>query len=768
MPSSLSSSATGSWGATASRRPAAAAVRRSFGFAVVFCAAVFLGRLTVMDGTSLSLVWPAAGVAVVWFAAQRGAGTRWLDWPALALITFSVNVWTGAPAALAVCFVGANVAQVAVFGVLYSRWCPRLWGAGGREPLAGTGQLARVLAAAVLATAAGGVLGPVAVGVLTGHWSPLTAVVWMTRNTVSVVLIAAVGFRIGCLLSARSEQRAAAGSAGAAVGEGFRVRLPFMWPRGWRAVELIAVLACSATGYVLVFGVLEDLPIAFPLIALTVWVALRFDTTIVVVHDFVVGVVAVLLTLSGHGAFAYIPDDATRALVVQAFVGVIAAVGLALALGRDEREVLLARVRHEAADARVQRAVAEEHRRLAELAMAEAEERHELVNAVLETVDVGIVVAAPDGHLAVLNRTALDWHGLKADAAVDDGVDPAEYAGVYDLHAADGTTPLGPSEVPLARVLREGSVRDVEMVIAPAGRPPRTVLCSGRTLRSGDGTSLGAVVVMADVTAARAREAALASAHEELAQRSAELERSNAELAQFAGVASHDLNSPLTVIAGYIEMLGEVYGEQLGEQGRDWVGTALKGTTRMKDLIESLLAYSQAGAVQCQRDRVELRAIHDQAVLDLRTAIRTAAARVSAGPLPVLYGDPVLLRQLLQNLIGNAIKYRSPQRACRVAVSASQDGEGWSVAVADNGIGIPPEQRRSVFAMFAQVDRTAGTGHGIGLATCQRIVERHGGRIWVEETPGGGTTVRFTLPQRQPEALIPCVTYPTAAAASLN
>ncbi|WP_432497811.1 sensor histidine kinase [Kineococcus gypseus] len=382
-------------------------------------------------------------------------------------------------------------------------------------------------------------------------------------------------------------------------------------------------------------------------------------------------------------------------------------------------------------------AEAAEQRALAQLMTAEAEARDELNRAVLETIDVGVVAAGPDGRLTVFNRAARRMHGLDADASVD----PADHASVYSLYAADGVSALRPEQVPLQRALREGTVRDVEMVIAPAHRAPITVRVSGRTMSRADGTALGAVVAQSDITAIRARKRELEAAL-------GELERSNGELAQFAGTVSHDLNSPLTVVAGYLEMLQDCYGEQLEEQARSWIATARAGTARMKELIGALLAYAQAGAESCRREQVQVREVFEQAVLDLRAVVKDSGARISAQRLPAVHGDAVLLRQLLQNLIGNAIKYRSPQRPCQVVLTAVRDREGWTFSVIDNGIGIPPEQRRSVFAMFAQVDPAARAGHGIGLATCQRIVARHGGRIWAEATPGGGTTIRFTLPQR--------------------
>ncbi|PRY15183.1 PAS domain S-box protein [Kineococcus rhizosphaerae] len=555
--------------------PSTGAVLRSAAFAVVFCAAVLLGRMTVMDGTSLSLVWPAAGVAVVWFAAQRRAGTRWLDVVLVSAATFVLNAVTGASPALAACFVGANLAQVATFGALFARWCPDAWGAGGREPLTGVAQLMRLLAAAVLATGAGALLGPTSVWALTGHWSWLTALVWMTRNTASILLVAATAFRVGCLLSARRDaSREASADTGRPAGPA--VLAPVRWPRGGRLVELALALACSVLAYALVFGVYHRLPVAFPLIALSAWVALRFDTTIVLVHDLLMGVVAVLLTLAGDGPFAMIADDATRAVVVQLYVVVLAVLGLALAMGRDERDLLLAamvastaaseRSAREAAALRVvaeeQRALAERARREAVEAAAEAELRGELTRAVLDSVDVGIVVADGDGRLTLFNRAAQAWHGLDADA----GLEPDEHAGRYDLFAADGTTALAAHDVPLAQVMRTGAVTGAEMVIAPTGREALTVLCSGRRMSRADGTPLGAVVAMTDVSADRALRRDLESARAQ-AREQADLLGAAFEASMVGNVHLDLTGTALRVNAAAAAMLGHDPADLVG---RSW------------------------------------------------------------------------------------------------------------------------------------------------------------------------------------------------------
>ncbi|WP_432545928.1 sensor histidine kinase [Kineococcus sp. SYSU DK004] len=705
--------AVGSVGAVEAAPARAAGLPAAAAFAAVFAAAVWLGRSTAVDASGIGLVHPGAGIAALWFLARRGGAHRWADWGALAVLTGAITALTGTPPALAAALAAANVVQVAALVRAVAAWCPHL----GARPPATVADLGLLLGAAGAASAAGAVLGTGAVWVATGAWSWVGAAVWVARGAVAVLLTLCAG----PLLAA---------AVRAARSRGDR----WARPAPWRVVELVAVVVAGALAHVLVFGALDSLPLVFVPVGLVVWVALRFDTTAVVLLALVATVAAVGLTLAGHGPFAHVADPGARALVVQAYAGLSAVIGLALALGRDEREELLRQVR---------------------AAAAEAERRGELAEAVLATAELGVVVADADGRLVQFNEVARTWHGLDADADLD----PAEHAGTYDLFAADGRTPLRPSAVPLARVFREEFVRGVQIVIAPRGRRPVTVVCSGRLMRAADGTALGAVVAMQDVTAVRAREAALVEAHAELAERTEELLRSNGELEHFAGVAGHDLGSPLTVVSGYVQMIGEVHGEALGEEGRGWVAAALRGVDRMSALIDALLRHSRAGAVVCERRPTDTGEVLAQACDDLAAQVAAAGAVVRApAPLPVVHADPVLLRQLLQNLVGNAVKYRDPDRACAVEVSAARTGEGWEFRVADNGRGIPEADRERVFEMFAQVGSPDGGGqggpggHGIGLATCQRIVRRHGGRVHAEETPGGGTTVVFTLPQRGPEA----------------
>ncbi|MGI4894769.1 MAG: GAF domain-containing sensor histidine kinase [Janthinobacterium lividum] len=404
----------------------------------------------------------------------------------------------------------------------------------------------------------------------------------------------------------------------------------------------------------------------------------------------------------------------------------------------------------------------EEQRELLQLTLSELEARDEFAQALMDTVDVGVVACDADGHLTVFNRVAQGFHGLDLDTALP----PAQHASTYHLYAADGVTLLSAQQVPLLRALVEGSVTGVEMVIARVGADPVRVSVSGRALSSESGEAIGAVVAIQDITEERARMRALEDAGEqlrrqglELADAVAELRRSNTELADLAAVASHDLASPLTAILGYLDLVLDVHGSQLPAEGQAWIATALRAGQRMQRLIEAVLDHARAGSTAFAAQPVDVEALLCQVVEDLTPAAAEADVTFSGGGHAL--ADPVLLRQLLQNLVGNALRYRSPQRRCRIQVRVRDlDHGGWELAVLDNGRGIPAHQRGEVFRMFAMANPVAGTqteaggvrrvGHGIGLATCQRIVERHGGRILAEETPGGGATLRATFPSTPP------------------
>ncbi len=242
-------------------------------------------------------------------------------------------------------------------------------------------------------------------------------------------------------------------------------------------------------------------------------------------------------------------------------------------------------------------------------------------------------------------------------------------------------------------------------------------------------------------------------AEEALAEQAQELARSNADLEQFAYVASHDLQEPLRMVASYTQLLARRYRDRLDDDAQEFIGYAVDGVTRMQSLISDLLAYSRVGSRGDAVEPVELEALLAR-VLDssLAAAVEESGATVTAGPLPTVLGDPVQLGQVLQNLVANAIKFRGAEPP-RVHVSAERAGGEWTVSVRDNGIGISPEYAQRIFVIFQRLhSRAEYAGTGIGLAICKKIVERHGGRIRVEPAPGGGSDFRFTLPAEEDSA----------------
>jgi len=241
-------------------------------------------------------------------------------------------------------------------------------------------------------------------------------------------------------------------------------------------------------------------------------------------------------------------------------------------------------------------------------------------------------------------------------------------------------------------------------------------------------------------------------AEEVLAQQRRELARSNAELEQFAYVASHDLQEPLRTVASYTKLLGSRYADQLDEDARTFIKFAQDGAIRMQSLIDALLAFSRVGTRARDPGPVDASTAVRQALVNLKASIQEAGATVNCGALPSVIGDSLQLVELFQNLIGNAVKFRST-RPPRIDVTARRDGAEWVFSVSDNGIGIDPQFFGRIFEVFQRLHgQEEYPGTGIGLAICKRIVERFGGRIWVESTPGAGTTFLFSLPAEGKQA----------------
>ncbi|MCB9536995.1 MAG: hypothetical protein H6704_12145 [Myxococcales bacterium] len=244
----------------------------------------------------------------------------------------------------------------------------------------------------------------------------------------------------------------------------------------------------------------------------------------------------------------------------------------------------------------------------------------------------------------------------------------------------------------------------------------------------------------------RAMQRDKSTALEHLARSNAALERSNAELERFAYVAAHDLQSPLRTIASFVDLLELEFGDRLGADGRDYVRRVTAAAERMEHLIRATMDLSRARGSEAVSEPVPLDAVMASVKADLAADLETARCTLEVDDLPVVQGDPVLLRQVLQNLVHNAVKYAC-EAGDAVRVEARRDGEAWVLGVIDHGPGVAPEDAEKVFSPFW---RGPGTGRregvGMGLAMVRRIVERHGGRVWVEPTPGGGATFKVRLP----------------------
>jgi light-regulated signal transduction histidine kinase (bacteriophytochrome) len=234
-----------------------------------------------------------------------------------------------------------------------------------------------------------------------------------------------------------------------------------------------------------------------------------------------------------------------------------------------------------------------------------------------------------------------------------------------------------------------------------------------------------------------------------LVARSEDLARSNADLEQFAYVASHDLSEPLRKVANFCQLLERQYAPQLDDKARLYIGFAVDGAKRMQILIGDLLAFSRVGRASDDFEDVDTGDSLDRAIANLDDRITGSDAVIVRSGMPTVRGEPTLLTALFQNLVGNAIKYRG-EDVPRVEISASRSDEAWLFTIADNGIGIEPKYADRIFAIFQRLhlrDQYGGTG--IGLALCRKIVEFHGGRIWLVPSRPPGATFQFTLPDRR-------------------
>lgn len=388
------------------------------------------------------------------------------------------------------------------------------------------------------------------------------------------------------------------------------------------------------------------------------------------------------------------------------------------------------------------RDVTAEHHAVEQLRVSEATRR-----ASLDALEQGVAMSDLEGRVLMLNQGGERMLGFTAEQLTE-----LVAGGRWESYREDGTI-LPPEQRPIRHTMDTGEpVRDAivgwktkkdSFVVLRVATQPMTDV---------DGNLAGVVTAFADITVERRQErerARLESARLEavaqLRRSNTELARSNSDLEEFTSVAAHDLKSPLSTIAGFAQMLDAGLGGPLEQQGQEYASHVLRGVQRMQALIDDLLMYARLGSVVSTVPTDLNRLVAD--VLDaLRSEIDTPAAMIEVGDLPSIDVDPTQARQLVQNLLSNALKFQPEGNTPQVAIKAAATDAGWEFSVTDNGIGIDPRFRDRIFRMFQRLHgQNAYGGTGIGLSICRRVVENHGGRIWVDDGPDGGTRFTFTL-----------------------
>ena len=371
--------------------------------------------------------------------------------------------------------------------------------------------------------------------------------------------------------------------------------------------------------------------------------------------------------------------------------------------------------------AKIMRDITESRQALEALRRSEARFR-----ALAEASPAGVFQSDEQGRLVYVNARAAEIIGLSPEDALGEGwrrrVHPDDAGRVEALRG------------------RKGERFSLEHRYLHKDGRVVWVLALGAAMRDEAGRVAGYVGTLTDITERR-------EAEERLRRTLSELERSNTELEQFAYIASHDLQEPLRKVASFAELLDRRFGRQLGPDGERFIRYIIDGASRMRQLIVDLLNYSRLGRGELDLKEVDVDRLVGSVLDTLEPRIVEAHGRVSRGRLPALTADPGQLEQLFLNLLSNALKFSRAGAPPEISIEAQKEGPDWRFCVQDNGIGIEPELVAKLFVPFRRLhSREEYPGTGIGLAICRRVVERHGGRIWVEPAPSGGSRFCFTLP----------------------
>jgi signal transduction histidine kinase/integral membrane sensor domain MASE1 len=635
-------------------------------FAAAYAVLTLLGRMTVVHGQSVSLIWPAAGVAVLWVLAESPRHVLRALLPLY--VVHAAMLWlTSADGALIVLGSLSITVQTGVLVALLRRWCPRLLGAGGTRSVRSPRDLTIMCLATVVGCAAGAAIGTLALWNTSAEVDAWTAVAWFARHVAGVLAVGVVGH----LAWEWRTQPVPARAHGGTTRE-----LALLW-----AFSFIATTAIFVQG----------LPLAYLVMSFGVWSAARFRTFPAALHGLTLGVLALWLTLEGLGPFARLRDPVEAALVSQVFVVAALLTGLGIGALGDRIDALYA--------------AATEARR-------QAAEQAQLLTEMTESMREGLIVLDAGGRVDRSNG-ASRWLAHQVRPGVRDEEALAELVDLV-LHPAPGRTgasrpELGAGDVVLP--LDDGA----EMVLAVT----RT------TLGAAADDVRGVLLVMREVTDHRS---------------------GLRPLATFASTAAHDLSGPLSAARSWLAMAVEDLDED--SEALDSLRRAERSTEQMGLLVGDLLAHAMAESGELASEDVALSGAEGVLALTADLLGPDDELVVPDG-LPAVHADPVAVRQLFGNLVGNAVKYAAPGAPARVEVRAERRGDRVVVEVADHGIGVAEDERSAIFERFHRSDavRRDYRGTGMGLSICQAVVVRHGGTIECLARPDGtGSVFRFDLP----------------------
>ncbi len=399
-----------------------------------------------------------------------------------------------------------------------------------------------------------------------------------------------------------------------------------------------------------------------------------------------------------------------------------------LARSRDKLEERVARRTADLSRLNEQLRAEVAERRLAEV---ESRKAHAELDQIFETTADGMALIDLDCRLQRVNSTFLKMLGFTSDQVVGKKC----YDVFPSLRCNTNACPL--------RQVKGGREETIEFEDEKKRADGTVITCiiAATPLRDLEGRIIGIVESFKDISDRKRDELALA-------EFAAELSRSNQELQQFAYVASHDLQEPLRMVASYVQLLARRYKGKLDSDADEFIEFAVDGANRMKQLIQDLLSYSRVNSRGKDFALTDCEAVLAQTLLSLQLAIEESGAEVTHDPLPKVMADDSQLGQLFLNLVGNGIKFRGEEPP-KVHIGVADQGDAWCFSVRDNGIGIDPQYGERIFEIFQRLHgKNEYSGTGIGLAVSKKIVSRHGGRLWMESSPGAGATFLFTLPKR--------------------